>query len=131
MEADGGLVTITERGHGHHDTQYRRNDTEAGHAVGNAGHRMGGVLQLFLHAQQFHVEQALELVRGHVAGGHDAQVVADERGHALIGEHRRVLGEDRTGGGVFDVGLDGHHAFTTALVEDLVHRAQHFRRRRE
>jgi hypothetical protein len=89
--------------HGHHDTQYRRDDTETGHAVGDAVHRVGRVLQLFLEAQQFHVEQAFQLMRGHVAGGHDAQVIADERGHALIFQHRRVLGEDRAGGGVFDV----------------------------
>lgn len=27
VHADGGLVAIAQRGHGHHDTQYRRNDT--------------------------------------------------------------------------------------------------------
>ncbi|MNH05935.1 hypothetical protein D3C79_652870 [compost metagenome] len=86
---------------------------------------MGRVLEFFLHAQQFHVEQALELVRGHVAGGHDAQVVTDERGHAFITQYRRILGENRAGSGVFDIGFDRHHAFATGFVENLVDQAQH------
>ncbi|MNJ14504.1 hypothetical protein D3C77_87300 [compost metagenome] len=126
MQADGLLIAITQGGHGHHDTQYRRDNTEAWHAIGNAGHGMGGMLKLFLHAQQLHVEQAFELVRCHVAGGHDAQVIADVRSHALIAQHRRVLGKNRTGSGVFDIGFDRHHAFAPTLVENLVDQPQHF-----
>ncbi|MNR03602.1 hypothetical protein D3C85_1195040 [compost metagenome] len=127
VQADGLLVALTQRGHGHHDTQYRRDDTETGHGVGDAVHRVGRMLQVFLEAEQFHVEQAFQLVRRHVAGRHDAQVIADERGHALVLEYRRVLREDRTRSGIFDVAFDGHHAFAAALVEDLVDQAQHFK----
>ncbi|MNH28650.1 hypothetical protein D3C79_888350 [compost metagenome] len=86
---------------------------------------MGRVIELFLHAQQLHVEQAFELMRSHVAGGHDAQVVADERSHAFITEHSGVLGKNRAGGGVFDIGFNRHHAFAPALVEDLVDQPEH------
>ena len=64
-------------------------------------------------------------MRGHVAGGHDAQVIADKSGHPLILEDAGVLAENRTGSRVFDVGLDGHHAFATALVENLVNQLEY------
>ncbi|MET3715617.1 hypothetical protein ABMD26_001865 [Pseudomonas sp. PvP001] len=126
MAADRRLVAVTQRRHGHHDAQYRRNDTETGQRIGDTGHGVGRMLELFLHAQQFHVEQAFEFVRRHVARRHDAQVIADERDHLLVLEDGGVLGEDRAGGDVFDVGLDGHHALATTLVENLEQQAQHF-----
>ena len=115
------------RGHGHHNTQYRGHDTEARHAVGNPGNGVGRMLQLFLEVIQLHVKQPLKLVGGHVARGHDAQVIADKRGHALIFKDSGVFGEDRAGGRVFNVALDGHHAFATTFVENLVNQAQHFK----
>jgi len=65
-------------------------------------------------------------VRRHVAGGHDAQVVADEGGHLRILENAGVLAEDRTGVGILDVGLDGHHALAATLVENLVEQLENF-----
>ena len=88
------------------------------------------MLQLFLEAEQLHVEQAFQLVRRHVAGGHDAQVITDIRGHALVFEHGRVLGKNRAGRGVFDIAFDRHHAFAAAFVEDLVDQPQHFQIKR-
>src|SRR5207253_2830107 len=125
VHTDSFLVTFAERGHGHHDTQYRRDDTETGHGIGDTVDRVRRMLQIFFQAEQFHVEQAFKLMGGHVAGGHDAQVITDVRGHALIFEHGRVLGEDRAGGCIFNVAFNRHHAFATALVEDLVDQAQH------
>ncbi|MCY1517311.1 hypothetical protein D9M68_519860 [compost metagenome] len=82
------------------------------------------MFQLFLQAGQFHVEQAFELVGRHVAGGHDAQVIANVGRHPLILEEARILAEDGAGGGVLDIGLDGHHPLAAALVEDFVEQAQ-------
>src|SRR5690606_36414588 len=59
------------------------------------------------------------------AGGHDAQVVADERRHAFILENGRVLGKDRALPRLLDVRLDGHHALAATLVEDLVEQPEY------
>src|SRR5450830_540190 len=126
VHANGLLVAFAQGRHGHHNTEYRRDNTKPGHGVSNAGHGVRRVFQLFFKAEQLHVEQAFQLVRRHVAGGHDAQVITDVGGHALIFEHGRVLGENRAGGGVFDIAFDGHHAFAAALVEDLEYQTQHF-----
>ena len=87
---------------------------------------MGRMLQFFLEAGQLHVEQAFQLMGRHVAGGHDAQVIADERRHPLILEDGGILAEDGAGSGLLDVRLDGHHAFAAALVEYFVMQPQHF-----
>ncbi len=123
--ADLRLAAFAKQRHGDDDAEYRGDDTEARQGVGDLGHRVGRMLQVLLETGQFHVEQAFQLVRRHVAGGHDAQVVTDIGGHPLVLQHAGVLAEDGTGRGVLDVRLDRHHPFAPALVEDLVEHAQH------
>src|SRR5690606_10000503 len=124
--ADLRIVGSRQNGHGDHDAQHRGHDTHGRQAIRHLGHGMGRMLQLLLEAGQLHIEEVLQLVGRHVAAGHDAQVVTDERCHLRILEDGRILAEYRAGLGLLEIGLDGHHALAAALVEDLVEQLEHF-----
>src|SRR3954451_21201135 len=77
LVADGGRVSALERGHGIHNTQYRRDDAEARQCVSDLLHRGSGLVSVLMVSFQLLLEQAFQLVWVEAAAHHEAQAIAD------------------------------------------------------
>ena len=72
----------------------------------------------------FDVHQVFDFERIQVTPHHQAQVVTEEFDHHMVGNHNRVLGENRAVLRVVDIGFDRHQALFTHLGQQFVQQGE-------
>src|SRR5690606_18650846 len=110
--------------HGDHDTQYCRHDAEARQGIGDLVYRVGGFFELMLATVNLVLHHTFELMRGHVAGTDDTQVIGDEIQQVFGLHDRGVTAENLARLRIIDILFDSHNTLLAGFVEDLVEQAE-------
>ena len=117
-------VRTIESRHRVYDAEHGRDDAEAGQSV---GHRLNGVRRLvsgLVMGLEFHLQEALELMRIETATDHEPQAVRDELREMVIGPDLGVFLEQRAAVLGFEVGLDRHESVLADLHQCVVQQLQ-------
>ncbi len=124
MRADLDDVAA-DRTHGDDDAQHRRDDAEAGQAVGDLGQCVRRRHHFVMVLLQLQFQQRFQFMRFDVAADHQAQAVGDEVHQVMVGEHLGVLVEQIARGRGVHVRFQRDETLAARLVQQLVHQGQH------